>query len=106
MLAFVEELQEVNVEGVEPMTSVTPMAMKAHCQPHCAKIHGTASGATSRPQQAGGLQHVDDGGTSGWSAAGDDLVDTGQLVAEERQPLEHTVVVIRRRGERRGQQHD
>jgi aspartyl-tRNA(Asn)/glutamyl-tRNA(Gln) amidotransferase subunit C len=28
MLAFVEQLQEVNVEGVDPMTSVTPMAMK------------------------------------------------------------------------------
>ena len=28
MLAFVEQLQEVNVEGVEPMTSVTLMAMK------------------------------------------------------------------------------
>ncbi len=28
MLAFVEQLQEVNVEGVEPMTSVTPMRMK------------------------------------------------------------------------------
>jgi aspartyl-tRNA(Asn)/glutamyl-tRNA(Gln) amidotransferase subunit C len=28
MLAFVEQLQEVDVEGVEPMTSVTPMAMK------------------------------------------------------------------------------
>ena len=28
MLAFVEQLQEVNVEGLEPMTSVTPMAMK------------------------------------------------------------------------------
>jgi len=28
MLAFVEQLMEVNVEGVEPMTSVTPMAMK------------------------------------------------------------------------------
>ena len=28
MLAFVAQLQEVNVEGVEPMTSVTPMAMK------------------------------------------------------------------------------
>ena len=28
MLAFVEQLQEVNVEGVEPMTSVTPMIMK------------------------------------------------------------------------------
>jgi aspartyl-tRNA(Asn)/glutamyl-tRNA(Gln) amidotransferase subunit C len=28
MLAFVEQLREVNVEGVEPMTSVTPMAMK------------------------------------------------------------------------------
>ncbi|HEY5217164.1 MAG TPA: Asp-tRNA(Asn)/Glu-tRNA(Gln) amidotransferase subunit GatC [Pseudolabrys sp.] len=28
MLAFVELLSEVNVEGVEPMTSVTPMAMK------------------------------------------------------------------------------
>jgi aspartyl-tRNA(Asn)/glutamyl-tRNA(Gln) amidotransferase subunit C len=27
MLAFVEQLQEVNVDGVEPMTSVTPMAM-------------------------------------------------------------------------------
>ena len=28
MLAFVEQLTEVNVESVEPMTSVTPMAMK------------------------------------------------------------------------------
>jgi aspartyl-tRNA(Asn)/glutamyl-tRNA(Gln) amidotransferase subunit C len=28
MLAFVEQLSEVNVEGVEPMVSVTPMAMK------------------------------------------------------------------------------
>ena len=28
MLDFVGQLQEVNVEGVEPMTSVTPMAMK------------------------------------------------------------------------------
>ena len=28
LLAFVEQLSEVNVEGVEPMTSVTPMAMK------------------------------------------------------------------------------
>jgi len=28
MLAFVEALSEVNVEGVEPMTSVTPMKMK------------------------------------------------------------------------------
>jgi aspartyl-tRNA(Asn)/glutamyl-tRNA(Gln) amidotransferase subunit C len=29
MLAFVEQLQEVDVEGVAPMTSVTPMAMKS-----------------------------------------------------------------------------
>jgi len=28
ILDFVEQLQEVNVEGVEPMTSVTPMKMK------------------------------------------------------------------------------
>ena len=28
MLAFVEQLDEVNVDGVEPMTSVTPMEMK------------------------------------------------------------------------------
>jgi aspartyl-tRNA(Asn)/glutamyl-tRNA(Gln) amidotransferase subunit C len=28
MLAFVEQLSEVNVDGVEPMTSVTPMTMK------------------------------------------------------------------------------
>jgi aspartyl-tRNA(Asn)/glutamyl-tRNA(Gln) amidotransferase subunit C len=28
MLAFVEQLGEVDVEGVEPMTSVTPMEMK------------------------------------------------------------------------------
>ena len=27
MLAFVEQLSEVNVEGVEPMTSVNPMQM-------------------------------------------------------------------------------
>jgi aspartyl-tRNA(Asn)/glutamyl-tRNA(Gln) amidotransferase subunit C len=28
ILAFVEQLLEVDVEGVEPMTSVTPMEMK------------------------------------------------------------------------------
>jgi aspartyl-tRNA(Asn)/glutamyl-tRNA(Gln) amidotransferase subunit C len=28
ILAFVEQLSEVNVEGVAPMTSVTPMTMK------------------------------------------------------------------------------
>jgi aspartyl-tRNA(Asn)/glutamyl-tRNA(Gln) amidotransferase subunit C len=28
MLAFVEQLREVNVDGVEPMTSVMPMEMK------------------------------------------------------------------------------
>ena len=28
ILAFVEQLSEVNVDGVEPMTSVIPMAMK------------------------------------------------------------------------------
>ena len=28
ILAFVEQLSEVDVEGVAPMTSVTPMAMK------------------------------------------------------------------------------
>ena len=28
ILAFVEQLGEVNVDGVEPMTSVTPMRMK------------------------------------------------------------------------------
>jgi aspartyl-tRNA(Asn)/glutamyl-tRNA(Gln) amidotransferase subunit C len=28
ILAFVEQLNEVDVSGVEPMTSVTPMAMK------------------------------------------------------------------------------
>ena len=28
ILAFVEQLEEVNVEGVDPMTSVIPMEMK------------------------------------------------------------------------------
>ena len=28
ILAFVEQLSEVNVEGIEPMTSVTPMDLK------------------------------------------------------------------------------
>ncbi len=28
MLAFVEQLSEVDISGVEPMTSVTPVAMK------------------------------------------------------------------------------
>ena len=28
ILSFVEQLNEVDVEGVEPMTSVTPMVMK------------------------------------------------------------------------------
>ena len=29
ILAFVEQLADVDVTGIEPMTSVTPMAMKA-----------------------------------------------------------------------------
>lgn len=28
MLAFVEQLSEVDIDGIEPMTSVTPMEMK------------------------------------------------------------------------------
>mgnify|MGYP006380102809 CR=1 FL=1 len=28
ILAFVEQLDEVNVDGIEPMTSVTPMILK------------------------------------------------------------------------------
>ena len=28
ILNFVEQLKEVNVDGIEPMTSVTPMAMR------------------------------------------------------------------------------
>jgi aspartyl-tRNA(Asn)/glutamyl-tRNA(Gln) amidotransferase subunit C len=28
MLAFIEQLSEVDIDGVEPMTSVTPMEMK------------------------------------------------------------------------------
>jgi aspartyl-tRNA(Asn)/glutamyl-tRNA(Gln) amidotransferase subunit C len=28
ILAFVEQLNEVDIEGIEPMTSVTPMPMK------------------------------------------------------------------------------
>lgn len=28
MLGFVEQLDDVNVDGIEPMTSVVPMAMK------------------------------------------------------------------------------
>ena len=28
ILSFVEQLSEINVDGVEPMTSVTPMKMK------------------------------------------------------------------------------
>ncbi|MBE0702584.1 MAG: Asp-tRNA(Asn)/Glu-tRNA(Gln) amidotransferase subunit GatC, partial [Afipia sp.] len=28
MLAFIEQLSEVDVEGIEPMTSVMPMEMK------------------------------------------------------------------------------
>lgn len=28
ILAFMEQLNEVNIDGVEPMTSVTPMALK------------------------------------------------------------------------------
>ena len=31
MLAFFEQLSEVNVEGVEPMTSVMPMTMQKRC---------------------------------------------------------------------------
>ena len=32
MLAFVEQLAEVDVAGVEPMTSVTPMVMKKRAE--------------------------------------------------------------------------
>jgi aspartyl-tRNA(Asn)/glutamyl-tRNA(Gln) amidotransferase subunit C len=28
ILAFVEQLEEVDIDGIEPMTSVTPMALK------------------------------------------------------------------------------
>ena len=31
ILAFVEQLSQVSVEGVEPMTSVIPMQMKRGC---------------------------------------------------------------------------
>ena len=32
ILTFVEQLSEVDVAGVEPMTSVIPMQMKLRCQ--------------------------------------------------------------------------
>ena len=32
ILAFVERLSQINVEGVEPMTSVMPMAMKVQIE--------------------------------------------------------------------------
>ena len=35
ILAFVEQLSEVDVEGVEPMTSVTPMTMKTRDDQVC-----------------------------------------------------------------------
>ena len=47
ILAFVEQLSEVNVEGVEPMTSVTPMAMKKR---HDVVTDGGDADATSRPE--------------------------------------------------------
>ncbi len=49
MLAFVEQLSEVNVEGVEPMTSVTPMEMKK--RPDVVNDGGIAD--DHRPERAG-----------------------------------------------------
>ncbi len=51
MLAFVEQLSEVNVEGVEPMTSVTPMEMKKRpTWSMTARSPTTWSGTRRRPR--------------------------------------------------------
>ena len=43
ILGFVEQLNEVNVDGVEPMTSVTPMAMTvAPLSPNRRRIRSAA----------------------------------------------------------------
>jgi aspartyl-tRNA(Asn)/glutamyl-tRNA(Gln) amidotransferase subunit C len=57
MLDFVEQLQEVDVEGVEPMTSVTPMAMKKR---HDAVTDGNDAGAVLKnsPQSDDGFYLV------------------------------------------------
>lgn len=41
ILGFVEQLSEVDVEGVEPMTSVTPMEMKK-------RVDGVTDGAKAQ----------------------------------------------------------
>ncbi len=45
ILAFVEQLSEVDVEGVEPMTSVIPMAMKKLQVPTFSKTGRPAASA-------------------------------------------------------------
>ena len=49
ILGFVEQLNEVDVSGVEPMTSVTPMAMKKRA----GRRHRRRQGRRHRRQRAG-----------------------------------------------------
>jgi aspartyl-tRNA(Asn)/glutamyl-tRNA(Gln) amidotransferase subunit C len=49
ILGFVEQLNEVNVDGVEPMTSVTPMRLKRR-----------VDGVTDGDQQAAVLSNAPD----------------------------------------------
>ena len=49
MLAFVEQLSEVNVDGVEPMTSVTPMEMKKRAD----VVNDGEIAGRYRPERAG-----------------------------------------------------
>src|SRR2546423_750717 len=48
MLAFVEQLAEVDVAGVEPMTSVTPMAMQMRASGPARRGRWKASRSRSR----------------------------------------------------------
>src|SRR5262249_3785381 len=52
ILAFVDELAEVKVEGVEPMTSVTPMTMKK--RPDLVTDGGDAGAALASAGARGG----------------------------------------------------
>lgn len=54
ILAWVEELGEVDVEGVEPMTSVTPMALKQR-EDVVTEGHDAAAALSNAPETAEGF---------------------------------------------------
>ena len=65
ILGFVEQLNEVDVSGVEPMTSVTPMAMKKRA----GRRHRRRQGRRHRRQRAGDRRRTSSSCRRWWSSA-------------------------------------